>query len=152
MWSHVYAAHELQKKHPRFYLAGSAALILSDLLPNRPMSDLDFVLKHSDLPRWRNFFSNLMVSQYPKSFEDGYESYDATLKINNGSVKINLLVFDDNKLIRTTYVKADHLPIAIQNTEDIIAWKQKYNRPKDIVDLEAMSQRALEKALFNKPV
>lgn len=137
----------LQQKYPKFILSGSAALIMCDALDDRPISDIDIVLKKSDLP-YSTIFSGLKIdnTNYPTG-GDGYNSYHASYK----GLDMNLLVYDNDRLInhKDHYVPGVGI-IKHQELQDIIYWKQKYKRPKDLKDIENITTKAMEKAIFEE--
>lgn len=139
---------EMQSRYTNFVLSGSVALIASGALDNRPVSDIDIVLHKRCLPKF-TMFSNLKIDKnYPDS-GDGYISYHATYK----EMEINLLVYNNDREIRNTWTDVPNIgKIKHQKLEDIINWKKKYNRPKDLKDLENITNKALEKAVFGENV
>lgn len=134
-----------QKHNPKVLLCGSAALILSGLLPHREMHDIDFILN-------RKYFKEsklwMKTTPYSEQEEDGYTSY----LMRSMSVEINLLIFEDNIILKSEEVipYKGSKSIICQNLNDIISWKEKYNRPKDIRDLDAITSKAFEEAVFTE--
>lgn len=140
----------IQKANPEFLLCGSAALILLDMMPNRSMSDIDFVtnkkfLKKSSLCLRSDKYNNMNDG-------DKYESYSCSL-INSGTYKINVLAFDDDVQLYYDSLKILHLTeIKHQRLQDIINWKEKYNRPKDIQDLEKILTKVIETTVLEEKI
>ncbi len=137
----IYAVESLQKNNPTLLLCGSVALILSDLLPYRKVHDIDFVIN-------RRHFDNsdlwVRTSPYPEMSDDGYESYE----MKQNGIFVNLLVFDDDvKLNEKVIMSPFNTEIRCQDLNDILSWKRKYNRPKDIEDLKNIDN-AFEEAIF----
>jgi hypothetical protein len=138
----------LYKENPNLYLCGSAALILSELLPYRKMHDVDFVLNERDFENsdaWRR------TSEYSKQEGDEYTSYEISQGYGRTRTSINVLVFaDDIKLNTEDLSLPDNTIIKCQSLNDIISWKEKYNRTKDKQDLDAIASKALEEAVFTE--
>jgi len=129
-----------QQQYPKAVLCGSAALILSGILPYRKMSDIDFILNIKDFNN--NLRSTFSYDPYSNE-DDGYKSYSKTI---NG-IKFNILVFDDSYTINTKKHTLSQGEIKLENINDILYWKKKYNRPKDQKDLENIN-KAFEDAIF----
>lgn len=137
----------LQKENPNFLLAGSLALILSDTLPNRSVHDIDIVVNIKDFKN-TDYFRNSSVYNYSDITSNEYDSYsywDYRCEIN----LLNFLVFPDNIKLNKGLLKIEDNKIIIQDIDDILKWKQKYNREKDLKDLDNITAKALEDALFN---
>jgi len=136
---------ELQSENSNIFLCGSAALILKGVLPERPIHDLDFVC--SDMSIISKL--NLWPDSYPEMGKNSeYTSYSAFSR--HQSIKINILLFDDKTRFNLDVVSSEHGDIVCQDVNDIIAWKYKYNRKKDTIDLENIAANMLEKAIFTK--
>lgn len=144
----VCTIEDLQAKYPELILCGSAALMLTGALPYRPMHDIDFVLNR------RNFKDSgvwLKTKSYSEVDNDGYTSYILYRGKNYPLIKqdINILVFDDAIELNSESVKSfGKRAIKMQRQQDILRWKEKYNREKDIKDLDAIASKALEDAIF----
>jgi len=136
---------QLQANHKDIFLCGSAALILKGVLPNRPIHDIDFVSSNTDIIKelglWPDIYSD--VETYSE-----YVSYSGFTKYS--TVKVNVLLFKKNKEFNLDIVQSNYGNIICQDVNDIIAWKQKYNRNKDLVDLDNIAANMLEKAIFTK--
>jgi hypothetical protein len=136
---------QLQANHKDIFLCGSAALILKGVLPNRPIHDIDFVSSNvniiKELGLWPDIYSDI-------ERDDEYVSYSGFTKYS--SVKVNILLFKKNKEFNLRAVESNYGNIICQDVDDIIAWKQKYNRKKDLVDLDNIAANMLEKAIFTK--
>jgi len=135
------AITELQQKNPHLILCGSAALIMLGILENRHMSDIDFAVNDEafiripTLPQFPDPYSELNSA-------DGYKSHSGYYQ----RFKINTLVFEDHIPLYSEEFNG----IKHQRLEDIINWKEKYNRPKDIKDLEKITIKAIEEALYKE--
>lgn len=133
---------KLQKENGNLLLCGSAALILHELLPNRHMSDIDFAINEK-------FLINTKMNIYPDSYNelnklrDNYASYSCREHI----IKVNLLVFNDDIKLNT---EESNNKIKCQALTDIINWKEKYNRPKDIKDLEKILTKVIENTILHE--
>ena len=138
------AIRVMQKSNGKLLLCGSAALILGDLLPCRHMHDVDFAVNE------KNFNPSLYteVTPYEGQDEEGYTSFMTRVWIDSKRVEINILVFDDEKFNSENIKLLDGSTIKSQSSKDILSWKQKYNRPKDIKDLNDIATKALEEAVF----
>lgn len=133
----------LQKRFPSLILCGSVSLILLDILPNRSVSDIDFVTTDVSI------IGKLYLRQ--DSYDDeetngGYTSYSGVYMAN----KINVLLFSLGTEIKTEIITRSTDSIRSQLVSDILYWKEKYNRPKDLSDIDSISLNMLEKAVFNK--
>ena len=133
----------LQKRFPSLILCGSVSLILLDILPNRSVSDIDFVTTDVTV------LGKLHLRQ--DSYDDeetngGYTSFSGVHMAN----KINVLLFSLGTEIKTQTITMPTDSIRSQLVSDILYWKEKYNRPKDLSDLDSISLNMLEKAVFDK--
>lgn len=133
----------LQKRFPSLILCGSVSLILLDILPNRSVSDIDFVTTDVTV------LGKLHLRQ--DSYDDeetngGYTSFSGVHMAN----KINVLLFSLGTEIKTQTITMPTNSIRSQLVSDILYWKEKYNRPKDLSDLDSISLNMLEKAVFDK--
>jgi len=133
----------LQKRFPSLILCGSVSLILLDILPNRSVSDIDFVTTDVTV------LGKLHLRQ--DSYDDeetngGYTSFSGVYMAN----KINVLLFSLGTEIKTQTITMPTDSIRSQLVSDILYWKEKYNRPKDLSDLDSISLNMLEKAVFDK--
>jgi hypothetical protein len=118
-------------------------LILLDVLPNRSVSDIDFVTTDVSV------IGKLHLRQ--DSYDDeetngGYTSFSGVYMGN----KINVLLFSLGTEIKTEMITRSTDSIRSQLVSDILYWKEKYNRPKDLSDLDSISLNMLEKAVFDK--
>ncbi len=133
----------LQRRFPSLILCGSVSLILLDVLPNRSVSDIDFVTTDVSV------IGKLHLRQ--DSYDDeetngGYTSFSGVYMGN----KINVLLFSLGTEIKTEMITRSTDSIRSQLVSDILYWKEKYNRPKDLSDLDSISLNMLEKAVFDK--
>lgn len=141
---------KLQKDNPNLYLCGSVALITAGLLENRKVSDIDFVLKYKDLDSIVNLIDMRIDTSYKPDRHDGYDSYHGYYGTNvAGSIAINLLIFKNNAPLKVEFIKYSDNTIKVQKLDDILCWKKKYNRSKDIQDLEKIANKLIEAELVN---
>ena len=141
------AIASLQSQYPDLILCGASALILKGILPTRPVGDIDFVSNRFDTI----LDLNLHYDHYSDSKnKDEYSSYSGYY----GILKINVLHFKDGVSINLDqiFVKKGNrdFKIVCQDAEDILCWKQRYGRPKDLVDLDNIASNMLEKEIFTK--
>lgn len=134
---------QLQRRFPSLILCGSVSLILLDVLPNRSISDIDFATTDVTV------IGRLHLRQ--DSYDDeetngGYTSFSGVYMGN----KINVLLFSLGTEIKTEMITRSTDSIRSQLVSDILYWKEKYNRPKDLSDLDSISLNMLEKAVFDK--
>ena len=133
----------IQRKNPHMLLCGSYALMLADVMDERPMGDIDFVINSKDRPRF-SFISNLKIDyNYPEFHKDGYISYHGRYK----DLNINLLVFNDDIGLEKETITNSGKTISVQKIDHILNWKKKYNRPKDQKDLENIANKCLEEII-----
>ena len=136
---------DLQNKNPELFLCGSAALILAGYLDERVISDIDFVLRAKDLKAIIGV-SGLRKDRYPNDVQDGYSSWHCSYK----HCTINLLAFDDdNTSFDTETITHSGKTIEVQKVDDILRWKKKYNRSKDIKDLNNIANKLIEDLLVS---
>lgn len=145
----INAIENIQRKFPSLILCGSAALMLTSTLPYRPMHDIDFVLNECNFKNdgiWNK------TKPYASEENDGYTSYYMLYQpMSQIGIEINLLVFSNDVDLKSEYINSfGQKQIKIQRLEDILYWKEKYNRPKDIQDLDAIALKALEDAVFKE--
>ena len=143
-----------QEMYPEAILCGSGALILSGMLPYRKMHDIDFIVSYdqfynSDCGLWTSTDTYAVVNGFT---DPKYTSYIYKDTINN--FIINLLVFghkNDFNIDTICNLKYSYgYEIKCQSFEDIISWKQKYNRPKDKEDLRIIMDKAFDDAVFTE--
>lgn len=129
----------MQKEHPELILCGSLALMHGDLLDIRSVSDIDFVTHKEQIPN-----INLRLSKdyrYQEAEYDGYESYSSYRhNFEVGHYKINVLAHKNDYKIETQIING----ITVQNLDNIMKWKTKYNRPKDLKDIDNISNNIIE--------
>lgn len=139
---------EIQGKNPKFLLGGSVALVLTGSLPEREIGDIDFILNKNQLNGNLFGFSSLRFEPYAPNVDDRYASYRAYYNLNGLSYEVNLLVFDnDIALNEDKIIYFNNKSIKIQKVDDILQWKQKYNRDKDITDLNNIADKFIENIL-----
>lgn len=139
---------QLQAENNNLILCGSAALILADIMPDREIGDLDFATTDGStilkLSLNRDVYADEVLN-------GGYCSYSRqSLRQGFGTYKINVLLFNPETIINTETIKLPGGDIVCQRISDILYWKEKYNRKKDLIDLDAISLNMLEKAVFDK--
>lgn len=139
---------ELQDMYPAFMLSGSAALIACGIMDSRPMSDIDISMYSIDLPYW-TFLTGLRIDRdYPDSGH-GYLSYHGSYL----GINLNLLVFEDNIQLRSKHYNVPGVgSIRHQEIDDILMWKRKYARVKDLKDLENIANKAMERVLADENI
>jgi hypothetical protein len=139
----------LQSQYRDLVLCGASALILKSILPDRPIGDVDFVTN-----KFNTILDlNLSYDHYSDSKNNGeYSSYSGYY----GGVKINVLHFKEDaninldQIIIYTVDNKLAYKIICQDVDDIIYWKERYGRPKDIKDLDNIASNLLEKEIFTK--
>lgn len=134
--NHVY------ENSPKALLCGSVALMAAGLLDWRDTQDVDFVIKQKDFDRDN---LDLMRDMYAGSEGDGYRSYHGNIRINEKWVTINFLVFFKEVELATETINFCENNIVVQKLDDILKWKQKYNRSKDIKDLDNIAKNLIER-------
>lgn len=137
---------DIQSKYTDFIVGGSAALIFAGLLEERDLGDVDIVtnIRHYNKLGWLSGFSR---DPYPQQEKDDYESYHGTYKANSTRYSINILIHSDNTLLTFETIVYKGHTIKIQKLDDILCWKKKYNRSKDIRDLENIANKLIEDIL-----
>lgn len=135
----------LQKENPQMILCGSVALIVASVLDERPVADIDFTAH-------RNYFDKLKLGglspddPYKDAEEDGYTSYHKNVYIGLKRLPLNVLIHEeDDAYITIQTVEYKGRIFTIQKVDDILCWKKKYNRSKDLRDLENIANKSLEK-------
>lgn len=140
----------LQLLNPKLYLAGSIALMASGHLDHRKSNDIDFVMAKDDLKSLQlvKHFSKDSSGPYSnqKHLCIGYSSYHGV----SGAYSINILVYDDESDLESETIIYNQKAFKIQKLDDILYWKTKYNRNKDIKDIEQINLKLLEKAFFQE--
>lgn len=133
----------IQLNYKDLTLCGSVPLILLGILPDREVGDIDFVTTDMSIAK------HLHLGRDPYDNEGENGGY-ISLSGYRSWRKINLLVFPVGTIINKEIVRIDDIDITMQQVSDILNWKEKYNRTKDIKDLDAIALNMLEKAVFNK--
>ena len=138
-------ADSLLIKHPEWYLAGSLALMISGEIRRGQVSDIDFA---SNNHPWtstfrRNSITGMFASNgLPQMAMAYYPQYPGTPYYHyKYGDRIDLFVH--KKPIRCQLTAFDCL--RLQNIDDVLKWKQIFNREKDKLDLSAIN---LEDSLF----
>jgi len=121
-------AESLLIKNPGWYLAGSLALMISGEIRRDQVSDIDFV--SNNFPD-SSFYARAYYPQYPGTTYYHYKCGDRIdLFVHKKPIRCQLTAFDCLRL---------------QNIDDVLKWKQIFNREKDKLDLSAIN---LEDSLF----
>jgi len=124
----LYYALKIRRKHPEFALCGSVALILAGRIPPRNVTDIDFVVCKSKISE-----TTLLGLKIDESYnvieKDGYKCYTIN---ESGVFKYNLFVFENEESVK---IKLNSIKLLMQDTTQILEWKQKFNRPKDKKDI-----------------
>ena len=139
---------EIQKNNPDFLLCGSIALILKGLLPNRDVSDIDFVTNHRFAIE-----SNLKLNSTRAygGFYGGDRHTSLMCSYSPLNIKVNILAFPDDVEFQTENLNILNITnIKCQNFQDIVNWKEKYNRSKDQIDLDKLHIKLIEDALHEE--
>lgn len=137
---------EIQRLNSQLILCGSVALIFADMLDRSCVGDIDFVVNKKDCPRLRDIYS-LRKDKYVDNVDDNYESYHGVYDLGNEMFDINLLVFDDDIKLEIDTITYLNKTVNIQKIDTILNWKKKYNRSKDIEDLNKIANKCLEEIL-----
>ena len=139
---------QTQANNSNLILCGSAALILADVLPERDIGDIDFVTTDRSVVSKLNLTRDAYADEVANG---GYLSYSVTkIRTGIGLYKLNVLIFKPGTVINVEKININGSDILCQRISDIISWKEKYNRTKDLIDIEAISLNMLEKAVFDK--
>ena len=139
---------QLQASHSELILCGSAALILADVLPERDIGDIDFVTTNRGIVSRLNLTRDVYADEVANG---GYLSYSVSkIRTGFGLYKLNVLIFKPDTIINTEKININGSDILCQRISDILYWKEKYNRTKDLIDIDAISLNMLEKAVFDK--
>jgi hypothetical protein len=126
----LYYAMKIQKQYPEYILCGSVALILAGKIKVRDVHDLDFVTSSRLISKSEIEKRLLKTEEYINEIEnDDYTCYVSTY---NSCHKFNLFFFEETK----SSAKTIDMKIKIQDPDDIMKWKKKYNRPKDKKDIK----------------
>ena len=134
----------LQDQNPGLLLCGSVALILSGLLENRAVSDIDFTINYKDINA--TFFKTL--KRYPYSMDNSNDNY-ISYKHGDAILPINILAFEDGVVLNSENIEVSPgLYIKCQSMSDIIYWKEKYNRFKDKEDLDKITMKIIETTIL----
>jgi hypothetical protein len=135
----------LQKDNLQLILCGSVALIVASILDERKVADIDFTAH-------RDYFDKLKLGPlnkddpYKDAEEDGYTSYHKNIYLSGKRLPLNVLIHEDpDAYITIQTVEYKGRTFTIQKVDDILHWKKKYNRSKDLQDLENIANKSLEK-------
>ena len=138
---------EIQKEDPELLLCGSAALIIRDVMDDRDLGDIDFVVNEKYLDSITSV-TNLDLDRYPNQESDRYQSYHGTYYVGGENWPINVLVFDNDVALNKEHViYYNFVKITTQDIDTILYYKKKYNRKKDIKDLEKIANKCVEELL-----
>lgn len=139
---------QLQASHHSLILCGSAALILADVLPDRHIGDIDFVTTDRSIISKLNLTRDVYADEVANG---GYLSYSVSkIRTGFGLYKLNVLIFKPDTIFNIEKIMINGSDIVCQRISDILYWKEKYNRTKDLIDIDAISLNMLEKAVFDK--
>lgn len=127
----MYYALKIRKKNPHYVLCGSVALIMSGKLPVRDVHDIDFVTNERFISEKE--LNRLTYGEYGPTENDGYTCYEVLNYGVHGVWGYNLFVFPDDVDLK---IKEINITVNIQHPDEILKWKKKYNREKDIEDIE----------------
>jgi hypothetical protein len=140
----------LQKENTQMILCGSVALIVAQVLDERPVADIDFTVH-------RDYFEKMKLGHlskddpYKDAEEDGYTSYHKSIYFGFKRLPLNVLVHEDpDAYITIQTVEYKGRMFTIQKVDDILCWKKKYNRTKDINDLENVTAKLVEKLFLEE--
>lgn len=122
---------EIVKNNPDYILCGSVALILAGVIPERDVSDLDFVAFKSNLSEDELQMVNYAHNSWWQTEKTGYKTYKKSITEGIYSGCYYNLFVHDKKVLRTQVING----IIIQNVNDILKYKLIYSREKDIADL-----------------
>ncbi len=116
-------AKQIQKRNPDYILCGSVALILAKIIPEREVSDVDFLSNKDEFKA-----ESLQMTNYPIGDNDGYKTYKITQP--NTYYYYNVFVHDKPQTL-TQVIDG----ITIQHVDEILKYKKQYGRVKDLDDL-----------------
>lgn len=115
-------------KRPDYILCGSTALMLAGKLPERKIGDLDFICpSHKFDPTGLALYGD-----YEPHVNDGYTCYKVS---GDGEFYYNVFVHDPATVIQVQIEK----DILMQSVDQILKWKEKYSRHKDLNDFIAIA-------------
>lgn len=146
----VHVIKHLQDNNPNMRLCGSAALILAGVLEDRIVGDLDFALNRKDFLNIKDVKGLYLKLDYYKELNDEYKCYygHSNCKVTNKTIKVNLLVFEDDVILDIDSIMYSNINITTQQVDTMLRWKKKYNRIKDIKDLNNIANKYLENILI----
>ena len=127
-------AEKYQNLFPDLVLSGSVALILSGDMPIREIGDVDFVTEKQN---YLLIKGQLLQLGFKSVFDESYDCEDDTeetfenLKNTEG---VNIMVYNRPVPI---YTKRLGL-LTVQDSKQIIYYKNKMARPKDLQDLKGI--------------
>jgi hypothetical protein len=140
----------LQKENPQMILCGSVALIVASVLDERQVADVDFTAH-------RNYFGKMKLGglikddPYKDAEEDGYTSYHKILYLSSKRLPLNVLIHEDpDAFITIKTVEYKGRSFLIQKVDDILCWKKKYNRDKDLKDLDNIASKMVEELFLEE--
>jgi hypothetical protein len=141
----IEAVEQIQTKYPQLILCGSVALMLQDLLDRRNPSDIDFVVTHQNLP------SIWAMTEDAYAGNDKYRSFyfHHRNKLFGKTFKINVLVFEDDYIIKSEVVNCHGKSFTMEDVDEILRWKKDYGRDKDLKDIENVTLKTIEKTFLN---
>lgn len=138
---------EIQKEDPELLLCGSLALMFAKKLDSRPANDIDFVVNQRYIEKLISIL-DLDRDRYPEiKADDDYDSYHGSYFYDGDIYLINVLAFKDNITLNKQYINYDFERLKIQDIDTILHYKAKYNRTKDVEDLNNIANNEIESIL-----
>ncbi len=122
-------AKKIIKKNPKLILCGSLSLILAKKIQDRDIHDLDFCCHKEDFDE--SYF--LRMCNYGPQENNGYKCYCVNSDIAYDRSPLFYNIFVHDKKIKT---QKTSLGFLTQDISEILFWKKKFNREKDIKDLK----------------
>ncbi len=116
-------ARQIICRNPDYILCGSVALILAKVIPERDVSDVDFLSNKDEFKA-----ESLQMTNYSIGENDAYKTY----KIMQPNTHYYHNVFVHDKPQTLTQVIDG---ITIQHVDEILKYKKQYGRTKDLDDL-----------------
>lgn len=108
-------------------LCGSVALIHAKAIPDRPVLDIDFVCP----PHLFDATGLDLYGGYGPQEYEGYTCYKVQHDKEIEGFYYNVFVHDASVVIKGEEVDG----VLIQSVDQILFWKKKFNRSKDLKDL-----------------
>lgn len=126
-------AEKYQSLFPDLVLSGSVALILSGDMPVREIGDVDFVTKKQN---YLHVKGQLLQLGFESVFDESYDCDDTEETFENlkNTEGVNIMVYNRSVLIYTKKLGS----LTVQDSKQIIYYKNKMARPKDLQDLKGI--------------